>query len=248
MDVKSDITRTFSRKGRVFQSQPKCEETECPEGQGRTVQFPREIWNDIIELRNLYYPKECAVFLVLKCDLENNVYLVEDYILPAQGTTHSTVKIHDTGPENTIGHLHSHGTFHAFFSSTDRAHFNYDVHITVGKNCGTIDHAQIIEDVSVVCMTRTKTSCGRIIQRYATVILEEPKIVKVEIESDMVSPLDTVDYSVPVTVVRSVAVVGNVVPKHEIVNGTTHKHEVVKPEKTAFMLSLRRSICKTVNG
>lgn len=82
------MQKRISRVGQILRQQSDCR--ECSEGQFSHLKMPKSIWNDIVELRNQYYPNECAVFLILEKDDQEN-YMVKDYIVPKQIVSRSNV-------------------------------------------------------------------------------------------------------------------------------------------------------------
>jgi proteasome lid subunit RPN8/RPN11 len=166
---------TGNRSGRTFQETLDCQ--SCPEATNNRVEFPRDIWEDVKEIRKQFLPNEMAIFLVL--EKLPTKYVVKDYMIPKQHVARANVEVLETGPSEIIGHLHSHGTFGAFFSGVDRAHFNYDIQMVIGSPSGMniFGESKNVDNLSVVCVTRTKTSCNRVIQQNAMVdIIEPPKL------------------------------------------------------------------------
>ena len=162
------------KTGKTFQENVDCQ--ACPEGLNTNIRIPRDVWNDIKEIRNRFLPNEMAIFLMM--DKTEYGYLIKDYTIPRQNVGRANVEINEMGPSDRdghIGHLHSHGTFSAFFSYVDRSHFNYDVQMVIGsKSSSAFMSNQSVDDLSVVSVVRTKTSCGRIMQKDGNLTIIEP--------------------------------------------------------------------------
>jgi hypothetical protein len=130
----------------------RCDHLMCPEVPDKVI-MDFATWDDIQELYYRFFPDEFAVYL--KGRIDGNTMYINDYLVPLQHVRVGFVEIVDCPPADAIGHLHSHGSFSPFFSSTDIDHLNYWTHIVIGNG-------------EPVAICRWKTSCGHILQRPAT--------------------------------------------------------------------------------
>lgn len=147
----------------VYQPKPKetfdfeCEQvTACSRAKAVRCEIAAELWFNLMLLAQRD-KKEWLCYLLGEESAEG--IKVTDVAFPNQIRSVASVEVTGDAPAGCVGKLHSHNTMQAFFSNTDKEHFNWPLEVVVNSK----------GEYEAVC--RIKLPCGHLMHRDTKLML-----------------------------------------------------------------------------
>lgn len=130
--------------------------TECSRAKPRRCSIPASLWFDLLTLAQR--DKDEWLCYLIGEETEDGIS-VSDVAFPSQVRGVANVEVTGGAPEHCVGKLHSHNTMKAFFSSTDRQHFNWPLEVVINAR----------GEYEAVC--RVKLPCGELMHTAARILV-----------------------------------------------------------------------------